>query len=114
VTALHAHCRTVGREPAAVEVSHLSTILVGRDRDEVGDLVERLRPRRVAADRFAAHVNAGTVDDHVHRIERLATAGVTTFVVRLADVAEPGALERLGRLVERTGAARPIDVTNVT
>ena len=32
VDVLHRHCEEVGRDPATIEVSHLSTVLVGRDR----------------------------------------------------------------------------------
>ncbi|HWM22265.1 MAG TPA: TIGR03560 family F420-dependent LLM class oxidoreductase, partial [Ilumatobacteraceae bacterium] len=44
VDILHRHCEEVGRDPATIEVSHLSTVLVGRDRGEVAELVDRLRP----------------------------------------------------------------------
>jgi alkanesulfonate monooxygenase SsuD/methylene tetrahydromethanopterin reductase-like flavin-dependent oxidoreductase (luciferase family) len=101
VAALRRHGEDAGRDPSGIEVSHLSTVLVGRDRSEVADLVDRHRPRRWSAERFARHVNAGTVDDHVRRADALAEAGVRTMIVSLADVAEPGAVERLGLLVER-------------
>jgi F420-dependent oxidoreductase-like protein len=101
VAALRAHCDDVGRDPSTVEVSHLSTMLVGRDRDEVDRLVEALRPRRWSPDRFARHANAGTVGDHLTRAARLADAGVTTMIVGLADAALPDAPERLAALVDR-------------
>lgn len=85
------HCRDVGRDPEEVRVSHLSTVLVGADDADVRARVERLRPRRQDATRYAAAVNAGTVDDHVHRFRGLADAGAAEVVVRLAavDDAEP-------------------------
>ena len=101
VDVLRRHCRDAGRDPAALTVSHLSTALVGRDRAEVGDLVERLRPRRWSAERYAGAVNAGTVDDHAAHAARLAAAGVDTMIVSLPDIAEPGALDRLAALVAR-------------
>ena len=32
VDVLHRHCADVGRDPTTIEVTHLSTVLVGRDR----------------------------------------------------------------------------------
>lgn len=105
VAVLRRQCESIGRDPSEIAVTHLSTILVGRTRAETATLVEAMRPRRRSAERFAADVGAGTVDDHARRIERFADAGVHTVIVRLADVAVPGAIERLGEIVERVGVA---------
>lgn len=104
VDALHRHCEAFGRDPATVEVSHLSTVLVGRDRGEVAELVDRLRPKRRPAERFARDVNAGTVDDHLARIDRYRQAGVGTMILSVVDAGEPGAMERLGLLIDRLRA----------
>ncbi len=101
VAALRRHCDEVGRDPAEIEISQLSTVVVGRSRSEVAELVDGLRPPRRTAERFAREVNAGTVDDHLRRLERFAEAGAGTVIVSLPDVAHPGALERLAPLVER-------------
>lgn len=106
VATLDRHCAAIGRDRRAITVTQLSTVLIGRDRAEVATLVERLRPRRWSAERFAAHVNAGTVDDHRRRIERFAAAGVDELIVRLADIGEPGAIERLGALVAAVNSPR--------
>ncbi|MGZ4680523.1 MAG: hypothetical protein ACXVIH_10855, partial [Ilumatobacteraceae bacterium] len=84
-----------------IDISHLSTVLIGADRDALATTIDRLRPKRVGAERYARETNAGTVEDHYERAMRLIKAGVTTLIVRLADVAEPGAVERLGMLIER-------------
>ncbi len=101
VAVLTRHCREVGRDPGEIEVSHLSTVLIGRDHDEVAAAIERLRPKRMGAERFARETNAGTVADHYERAMRLVDAGATTLIVRLVDVTADGALERLGALIER-------------
>ena len=62
----------------------------------------------MGAERFAREANAGTVADHYERAMRLIDAGVTTLIVRLVDVAEPGAVERLGTLIARL----PVNVTS--
>jgi F420-dependent oxidoreductase-like protein len=69
------HCRAVGRDPAEVEVTHLSTVLCAPD-----------RPARSEAE--IARLNAGTPDDHIGGFRALAEAGVQTAVVRLADLGD--------------------------
>jgi probable F420-dependent oxidoreductase len=101
VAVLNRHCQEVGRDPGEIEVSHLSTVLIGRDRDEISGAIERLRPKRMGAERFARQTNAGTVADHYERAMHLVESGTTTLIVRLVDVADAGAVERLGSLIER-------------
>lgn len=101
VDVLHRHCEDVGRDPTTIEVSHLSTVLIGRDRAEVAELVERLRPKRRPAERFARDVNAGTIDDHLTRIDRYRESGVGTMILSVVDTDEPGSMERLGVLIDR-------------
>jgi alkanesulfonate monooxygenase SsuD/methylene tetrahydromethanopterin reductase-like flavin-dependent oxidoreductase (luciferase family)/predicted kinase len=101
VAVLRQHCAELGRDPAQVDVGHLSTVLIGRDRDALSATIDRLRPARMGAERFARQHNAGTIDDHYERAMRLVEAGVTTLIVHLVDVAQPGAIECLGALAER-------------
>jgi probable F420-dependent oxidoreductase len=104
VAVLARHCAEVGRDVNEIDVSHLSTVLIGRDRDEVATKIERLRPKRIGAERFARENNAGTVADHYERARRLVDAGARTLIVRLVDIADSpdaGAVERLGDLIER-------------
>jgi F420-dependent oxidoreductase-like protein len=82
---LRAHCQAEGRDPALVELTHLSTVLVGADDRHVAELVERLRPRGGDRARATAALNAGTVRDHIGRFRELADAGVSEVMVRLAD-----------------------------
>lgn len=100
VTVLARHCAEVGRDMSEIDVSHLSTVLIGRDRSAVDTSIERLRPKRMGSERFAREVNAGTVAEHYERAMRLVDAGATTLIVRLIDVAEPAAVETLGTLIE--------------
>jgi F420-dependent oxidoreductase-like protein len=101
VAVLHEHCRAVGRDPASVSVSHLSTVLVGRDPADVRALVESARPPRVSAERYARNVHAGTIDQHVARVERLAAAGVDHVIVSLAGLT---ATDRPAEVVGRVAA----------
>lgn len=102
---LRAHCTDLGRDPEAVALTHLSTVLVGDDDAHVARLVERHRPRRRTAESYAAAVNAGTVEDHVQRLRALADAGVDEVMVRLVDVADPESVARMGAVL--AGARQP-------
>jgi F420-dependent oxidoreductase-like protein len=93
---LRAHCASAGRE---VELTHLSTVLVGDDDRHLAELVDRLRPRRTDPARYAASVHAGTVDDHVGRFRELAEAGVSEVMVRLPDLTDPTPLNRMARVI---------------
>jgi probable F420-dependent oxidoreductase len=101
VAALTRHCVELDRDISEIDVSHLSTVLIGSDRDAVTASIDRLRPQRMGAERFARETNAGTVVDHYERVMRLTEAGVTTVILRLVDVAEPGAMQTLGELISR-------------
>jgi F420-dependent oxidoreductase-like protein len=96
---LHKHCQEVGRDPADVVMTHLSTTLVGADDAHIAAFVEARRPRRHSGARFAASVNAGTVDDHVGRFRELAEAGAAEVIVRLPDLDDPTSLERFARVI---------------
>ena len=91
---LRRHCDALERDPATIEVTQLSTVLVGDDQAAVRAAVERLRPKRMSAERFAERVNAGTVDQHLGRFEELGRAGVHTAIVSLPDVEDPESIAR--------------------
>ena len=76
---LRRHCEEVGRDPAEVAVTVLDLPVVGRDRDDVWERVERLRGRTAAA----------TYAQHRGRYEELADAGVSTVFAALPDLAGP-------------------------
>jgi alkanesulfonate monooxygenase SsuD/methylene tetrahydromethanopterin reductase-like flavin-dependent oxidoreductase (luciferase family) len=99
VAVLHDHCNSVGRDREAVEVTQLSTTIVGRDASEVDAILERLRPRRRSAERYAATVNAGTVDDQIGRFRALADAGVRNAIVSLPDLGDGEPIERFAAVV---------------
>jgi hypothetical protein len=83
VDVLHRHCAEVGRDPAAVRVTHLASAHVtGGDGPS---------PRTGAV--------AGTIEEQVGRYRELAEAGVQTAMVRLAGLDE-AAVERFGPVVE--------------
>lgn len=85
---LRSACAEAGRDPAQVQVTVLDLPVIGRDREDAGALVERLRGR-TSATAFARAHHAGTAVDHVGRYRQLAERGVSTVFVSLPDLAGP-------------------------
>jgi len=90
---LRAHCRDLGRDPAEVDVTVLDVPVVGRDRDEVASIVERLRGRK-SAPAYAEQHHAATVSDHIGRYRMLVDRGVSSVFVAFPDLAGPEQLHR--------------------
>lgn len=97
---LHAHCDEVGRLHDEVEVTVLDVAVVGTDRDDTWERVERLRGRTTASD-FAARHHAGEVAAHRERHERLFEAGVQTVFLAVPDLDGPADVERVAGLGRR-------------
>jgi alkanesulfonate monooxygenase SsuD/methylene tetrahydromethanopterin reductase-like flavin-dependent oxidoreductase (luciferase family)/predicted kinase len=72
--------------PRQIELTHLSTTLIGRDQREVDALVNQLRPRNQDPAKYAAAVNAGTIADQVTRFRELAEAGATEVMFSLPNL----------------------------
>jgi F420-dependent oxidoreductase-like protein len=108
VDVLHRHCADVGRDPSEVSVSQLSTVLIGDDAAHVRELVERHRPPKVSAERFARDVAAGTIEQHVARVERYAEVGVDHLIASVIGVDQNGALERWAAVADRCRALVPV------
>jgi alkanesulfonate monooxygenase SsuD/methylene tetrahydromethanopterin reductase-like flavin-dependent oxidoreductase (luciferase family)/predicted kinase len=85
---LHAELDRIGRPRDELELSVLDVPVIGTDRTEVGEIVERLRGRTSAAT-FAARHRAGTVDQQIVRYRGLADTGVRTVFLALPDLAGP-------------------------
>lgn len=83
---LRRHCEEVGRDPADVAVTVLDLPVVGRDRDDTWERVERLRGRTAAAT-YARRHHAGAAAQHRERYLRLADRGVSTVFVATPDLA---------------------------
>jgi len=94
---LDEHAGNAGR---AVELTHLSTVLVGDDDRHVQSLVDKHRRRNQDPAKYAAEVNAGTVADHIGRFRELAEAGVAEVMLRLPDLTGPEPLERMAKVIQ--------------
>jgi F420-dependent oxidoreductase-like protein len=98
IEVLHRHCDEVGRDPASVQVTHLSTALIGADTAGLAREVARRRPPRGAA-RWAARVTAGTVEDHILHASALQSAGVQQVIVSLEGVWDSDAVATFGDVI---------------
>jgi alkanesulfonate monooxygenase SsuD/methylene tetrahydromethanopterin reductase-like flavin-dependent oxidoreductase (luciferase family)/predicted kinase len=98
VGVLRRHCAEVDRDPADVAITVLDLPVIGNDRDDVWQRVERLRGR-VAAPTFAKRHHAGTIGQHRDRYAVLADLGVSTVFLGLSDLAGADDVRRLSDLV---------------
>lgn len=98
VAVLRDHCVEVGRDPAEVAVTVLDLPVVGADRDDAWNRVERLRGRTSAAT-YADRHHAGPASDHRERYAGLAGLGVETVFIGLPDLSSADDLERLAPML---------------
>jgi len=95
---LAGHCEQVGRDPATIEVTHVSTALIGADEAELDREVSARRPAH-GRSRWAARTNPGTIEDHVLRARALQQAGVEHVIVSLEGVYDSPAIERFAEVI---------------
>ena len=105
VEVLTRHCVDFERDPAEVEVTHLTTALVAPDRPALREQVESLRDRNTPAEQFMTRNNAGTVDDLETLFRKYHDAGAQHSIVALSTVAEPDSIELFGDVI--TAMASP-------
>jgi F420-dependent oxidoreductase-like protein len=94
------HCAGVDRDPATVQVTHLSTALVGRTREELDALASRWQPKATSPEAYRAWAGAATVPDQIGRYRELGELGVGECIVSLPDVGEIGAIERFAAVID--------------
>ena len=98
IATLHDHCRAEERDPAEIAVTQLSSILCA-DEDRLATILADAANDQLPADGVAERLTAGTPDDHIGRFRALAEAGVDEVIVSLADIGEPGALDRFAPVI---------------
>jgi F420-dependent oxidoreductase-like protein len=83
VGVLHRHCADVGRDPADVRITHLSS----------AHLTDAANPESVPV-----RAVVGTAEEHIGRYRELAEAGVQTAMVRLPDL-DVAAVDRFAEVI---------------
>lgn len=96
---LREHCAAVGRDPADITVTQLSSVLVAPDRSDLDARIAALAPD-MSPERFAERATAGVVDDHLDRFARLADAGVDTVIVSPVDIGLDGAVANFAPVID--------------
>lgn len=99
VDVLRQHCVDAGRDPAEVEVTQLSNVLVGADSADLAARTGALN-HGLSPEAFIQRTNAGTVDDHIGRFARIADAGIDTVMVSLADSGIEGSAANFGAIID--------------
>jgi alkanesulfonate monooxygenase SsuD/methylene tetrahydromethanopterin reductase-like flavin-dependent oxidoreductase (luciferase family) len=99
VKVLVSHCDDLERDPADVEVTHLTNALAAPDRQTLRERVDRLRDRNTSAETFMKRHNAGTVDDLVALFAAYSAAGADHSIVAIPDVWEEGSIETFGEVI---------------
>jgi alkanesulfonate monooxygenase SsuD/methylene tetrahydromethanopterin reductase-like flavin-dependent oxidoreductase (luciferase family) len=98
---LRRHCLDAERDPAEIEASHLITVMVGRDRQDLYERVDRARGRDQSAESYSERNHAGTVEDLVGLFESYHLAGAAHSIVSLPDIAAAGSLETFADVIAR-------------
>ena len=98
---LRGHCSDADRDPAEIEATHLITVMVGHDRQDLSERVDRARDRDQSAESYSERYNSGTVDDVVSLFQSYHLAGATRSIVSLPDVAQEGSLETFADVIAR-------------
>jgi len=96
---LRRHCTDAGRDPATVEVTHLSSAFTAATHDELTARLDAIRPANITPEAFAARLNAGTVEDQIGRFRELADAGVQHAIVNVPGLRTAGDLDALAPVV---------------
>ncbi len=100
VEVLNRHCRSVDRDPAEINVTQLSPVLVAADNGDLARRVHALQTGGATTEDVIERTTAGTADDHIGRFRLLQEAGVDSVVVSLADLSLPGSIENFASVID--------------
>jgi hypothetical protein len=98
---LHRHCAEVGRDPATIEVTHLSSVrmLPGGERANAAGPSSGGSGGSGRGRRGGVQAVTGTVEDHVLRARALQAAGVQHMIVSIDGVWDSPALALFAEVV---------------
>jgi alkanesulfonate monooxygenase SsuD/methylene tetrahydromethanopterin reductase-like flavin-dependent oxidoreductase (luciferase family) len=100
LAALHRHCDALGRDPAAIRISHEAVLVLAEDAAALDDAM-RLADRRFGGPGWGVAEGGyvGTPDVVIERIREQVERGITFFVFFTHDRAAPETLELFAREV---------------
>ncbi len=95
------HCADFERDPAEIEITHLTNTLVAASRSELIAAANRLRGRNQTAEEFISLNRGGTTDQIVDRFNAYGEAGSSHSIVAMPNVSEPESIEAFGDVIAR-------------
>lgn len=86
---LKAHCAAVGRNPDAIEKTHIvDYAIIGENKGEVKKKIKRFRSKGTSTREFIKRNLVGTPDQIVSQIRGFVDVGLTYFMLRFPDMIE--------------------------
>lgn len=101
IEVLQRHCLDLDRDPAEIEVTHLTNAMAAGDRKSLRERVEALRDRNTTPESYMKRHNAGIVEDLEELFTRYAEAGAGHSIVAIPDVSRAGSVEEFGQVIAR-------------
>jgi len=91
-------CAAIGRDPATLAYSLMTTCVIGRDRRELDERLGRVRALVGRDDADEKRWLAGTVDELAERLAELAAVGISRVMLQHLDHADIDAVAAMGAL----------------
>ncbi|HEY8819197.1 MAG TPA: LLM class F420-dependent oxidoreductase [Candidatus Limnocylindrales bacterium] len=101
---LEGYCEAIGRDPATIERTMATPVVVAGSDAEASAVLDRLPPER------RAHVAAGTPEQMAEALRPYLDAGFTGFTFNNSIYRTPEAIGRVGELLRLVGGAAPVGV----
>ena len=98
---LQNHCKSVGRDFCEIEKScwPAGQIILGKNRRELEEKIQRLKPKNMSREDFCKFSFAGTPEDVAALLEPYLGLGVTQFTLFFADLPSTGSLQLFAEAV---------------
>jgi F420-dependent oxidoreductase-like protein len=103
---LEGYCEAIGRDPATIERTMATPIVVAGSDSEARAVLDRLPPER------RAHVAAGTPEQMAEALRPYLDAGFTGFTFNNSVYRTPEAIGRVGELLRLVAGAAPVGVAS--
>jgi F420-dependent oxidoreductase-like protein len=89
---LKENCKLIKRNPAEIENSVLLRVLVGKDKDDVKDIVSRLKKKNESIAEFVIRskdsIALGTSDEVSHYLQQYMKIGISYFIVNFVGISK--------------------------
>ena len=94
-------CRAIGRDPATLDYSLMTTCVIGADRAEVDERLERVEEITGGMDVGDGDL-VGTVDELAQRLAELESVGISRVMLQHLDHSDLEAISVMGELAKTT------------